>query len=160
MSEQPNNIQQSRLLIIDDEPANLELLEDLFAEEGFENVLSSIDARRASSLIQGFRPDIILLDLRMPDIDGFSVLSLIDDLRDQEWIPVIVLTADMTKEARYRALSMGASDFLTKPFDRMEVVLRVWNLLETRHLYRRLRAIGDSPDISKIRPWTKHSPSD
>lgn len=113
MDEHSNDIRQSRLLIIDDEPANLELLEELFAEEGFEQVLSSVDARRISSLLQGFRPDIVLLDLRMPEVDGFSVLVLLDDLREQgEWIPVIVLTADITREARYKALSLGHLIFL------------------------------------------------
>jgi len=159
MPEHTDDIRQSRLLIIDDEPANLELLEELFAEEGFEQVLSSVDARRVSSLIQGFRPDIVLLDLRMPEVDGFSVLSLLDDLREQgQWIPVIVLTADITREARYQALSLGASDFLTKPFDRVEVVLRVWNLLEMRRFYQRLKAIGEAPALSEQRPWKKQTP--
>ncbi|AMQ90557.1 MULTISPECIES: response regulator [Marinobacter] len=154
MSAILNDIRQSKLLIIDDEPANLELLEELFAKEGFEQVLSSVDAVRVSSLIQGFRPDIILLDLRMPDIDGFEVLSLLDDLREQgHWIPVVVLTADITKEARYKALSLGASDFLTKPFDHMEVVLRVWNLLEMRRLYLQLKSLGESPNMSPHGPW-------
>lgn len=154
MPEVDYDIRQSRLLIIDDEPANLELLEELFAEEGFEQVLSSVDARRVSSLVQGFRPDIVLLDLRMPEVDGFSVLSLLDDLREQgQWIPVIVLTADITREARYQALALGASDFLTKPFDRMEVVLRVWNLLEMRRLYQRLKEVGDTTAMSDPRPW-------
>lgn len=156
MLENSYDIHQSRLLIIDDEPANLELLEELFAEEGFEQVLSSMDARRISSLLQGFRPDILLLDLRMPEVDGFSVLTLLDEMREQgQWIPVIVLTADITREARYRALSLGASDFLTKPFDRMEVVLRVWNLLEMRRFYLRLKAMGDTVGISNPRPWQK-----
>jgi len=161
MDEHSNDIRQSRLLIIDDEPANLELLEELFAEEGFEQVLSSVDARRISSLLQGFRPDIVLLDLRMPEVDGFSVLVLLDDLREQgEWIPVIVLTADITREARYKALSLGASDFLTKPFDRVEVVLRVCNLLETRRFYQRLKALGETPAFSDHRPWVKKNQRD
>jgi len=161
MDEHSNDIRQSRLLIIDDEPANLELLEELFAEEGFEQVLSSVDARRISSLLQGFRPDIVLLDLRMPEVDGFSVLVLLDDLREQgEWIPVIVLTADITREARYKALSLGASDFLTKPFDRVEVVLRVCNLLETRRFYQRLKALGETPALSDHRPWVKKNQRD
>jgi DNA-binding response OmpR family regulator len=161
MDEHSNDIRQSRLLIIDDEPANLELLEELFAEEGFEQVLSSVDARRISSLLQGFRPDIVLLDLRMPEVDGFSVLVLLDDLREQgEWIPVIVLTADITREARYKALSLGASDFLTKPFDRVEVVLRVCNLLETRRFYQRLKALGETPALSDHRPWVTKNQRD
>ncbi|KPQ27329.1 MAG: putative response regulator [Marinobacter excellens HL-55] len=154
MSEILDDIRHAKLLIIDDEEANLELLEELFAEEGFEQVISSFDALKVSSLIQGFRPDIILLDLRMPDVDGFEVLRLLDDLRTQgDWIPVVVLTADITKQARYEALSLGASDFLTKPFDRLEVVLRVWNLLETRRFYLRLKALGEVTDLSPHGPW-------
>lgn len=124
-------------------------------------MLSSVDARRISSLLQGFRPDIVLLDLRMPEVDGFSVLVLLDDLREQgEWIPVIVLTADITREARYKALSLGASDFLTKPFDRVEVVLRVCNLLETRRFYQRLKALGETPALSDHRPWVTKNQQD
>ena len=151
------NLRDARLLIVDDEPANLGLLEQIFTAEGFEQVLSTVDATRVPGLIQGYKPDIILLDLRMPEVDGFSLLTLIEEQRHAgNWIPVLVLTADVTREARYKALSLGASDFLTKPFDHVEVILRAWNLLETRMLYRTLAALGEVPDLGlERRPWRK-----
>lgn len=148
-------MRDARLLIVDDEPANLALLEQIFTEEGFEQVLSTVDATRVPGLIQGYRPDIVLLDLRMPEVDGYSLLTLIEEQRREgNWIPVLVLTADVTRDARYKALSLGASDFLTKPFDPVEVILRAWNLLETRLLYRALSELGEVPDLAgERRPW-------
>ncbi len=157
MNMQRPAMRDSRLLIVDDEPANLALLEQIFTDEGFEQVLSTVDPTRVPGLIQGYKPDIILLDLRMPEVDGYSLLTLIDEQRRAgNWIPVVVLTADVTREARYKALSLGASDFLIKPFDHVEVILRAWNLLETRMLYRTLSALGEVPDVSsEARPWRR-----
>jgi DNA-binding response OmpR family regulator len=148
---------EARVLIVDDEPANLALLEQIFAAEGFQEVLSTVDPTRVPGLLRSFRPDLVLLDLRMPQVDGYSLLTLIDDQRQAgDWVPVIVLTADVTREARYRALSLGASDFLTKPFDHVEVMLRAWNLLETRALYRALAALGASPSaLMAGNPWRR-----
>jgi len=150
-------IRDARLLMVDDEPVNLALLEQIFTDEGFEQVLSTVDATRVPGLIQGYKPDLIMLDLRMPGIDGYGLLTLIDEQRRAgNWIPVLVLTADVTRDARYKALSLGASDFLTKPFDNVEVLLRAWNLIETRMLYRALSALNQAPDIPiEPRPWSK-----
>ena len=152
-------MRDARLLIVDDEPANLALLEQIFMAEGFQEVLSTVDATRVPGLIQGYKPDIILLDLRMPGVDGYSLLTLIEEQRRAgNWIPTLVLTADVTRDARYKALSLGASDFLTKPFDHVEVVLRAWNLLETRMLYRALAALGEMPDMeAERRPWQQET---
>ena len=148
-------VRDARLLIVDDEPENLALLEEIFGNEGFQQVLSTVDATQVPALVQNYRPDLVLLDLRMPDVDGYSLLGLIEAQRQAgNWSPVLVLTADVTREARYRALSLGASDFLTKPFDQVEVVLRAWNLLETRLLHRALTRLGEAPTLSReSRPW-------
>ena len=127
---------QSRILVIDDEPANVELLEQLLYREGFNNVISTTESERALSIFHAFKPDLILLDLRMPKVDGFSLLTSLGEHRTaQVFLPVIVLTADVTRETKHKALAMGATDFLTKPFDTVEVMLRIWNLLETNLLY-------------------------
>lgn len=131
------DLQQSRILIIDDEAANLELLEAILAEDGFENVLLLQDARKALGYFEEHRPDLVLLDLHMPYADGYTVMEqLRAAVADGEYLPVLVLTADVTSEAKQRALSSGASDFLTKPLDATEVQLRIRNLLETRFLHQ------------------------
>lgn len=142
---------QSRILVIDDEPANVELLEQLLHREGFNNVISTTESERALSIFHAFKPDLILLDLRMPKVDGFSLLTSLGEHRTaQVFLPVIVLTADVTREAKHKALAMGATDFLTKPFDTVEVMLRIWNLLETNLLYKKIVQL--KPDAPAVLP--------
>jgi CheY-like chemotaxis protein len=142
----------SRVLIIDDQPANLRLLEDLLTREGLTHVVGTTDAQKALDLYAAFDPDLIVLDLMMPDLDGYAVLEHLKRRGDPyDFRPVLVVTADATGEAKRRALSLGAKDFLTKPFDTIEAMLRVWNLLETRALYKRLQAL--SPSEPPIAPW-------
>ncbi len=132
----------SRILIVDDQPANLRLLEDLLAREGFTQVVSTTEPEQVLDLHTAFDPDLVLLDLMMPGLSGYAVLEQLERQRPpDEFRPVLVLTADATSQARRRALSLGAKDFLTKPFDTIEAMLRVWNLLETRLLYKRLRRL-------------------
>lgn len=145
-----NDLLASRLLLVDDEPANLRLLEDLLAREGFLQVVSTTEPDQVLQLVQAYDPDLILLDLMMPVLDGYAVLEQLQ--RQQvadEFRPVLVLTADATRGACHRALALGARDFLTKPFDPVEALLRIWNLLETRQLHKRLRALGQpASDLS------------
>lgn len=130
----------SRVLIVDDEPANVRLLERILQRDGFRNVESTNDPRRFLALYAARKPDILLLDLHMPGMDGFAVMEQLGGrIAENDFVPILVLTADITPEARRRALSMGAKDFLTKPVDPTEVVLRIKNLLETRHYYRQLQ---------------------
>ncbi|MDQ1835513.1 response regulator [Massilia scottii] len=114
----------------------------MLAGEGFRNVVSTTDPRRTLDLVSAFDPDLVLLDLMMPDLDGYAVLEqLARRTPPNEFRPVMVISADVTQEARRRALSLGAKDFLTKPFDLIETVLRICNLLETSLLYKRLQAL-------------------
>ncbi len=147
-----NDILASRILIVDDQPGNLRLLEDLLAREGFGNVLSTTDSAQVIDLYTAFDPDLVLLDLLMPELDGFAVLERLARCRGtDDFRPVLVLTADATRDAKRRALSLGAKDFLTKPFDTVEAMLRIWNLLETRQLYKRLRQVV--PDAAPPAHW-------
>jgi len=128
-----------RLLIVDDNAANVALLEQLLQDAGYTNVRSTRDARDAPKLCADWQPDLVLLDLHMPHLSGFQVLAAIaDQPREPVNLPVLVLTADATPDARHRALLQGARDFATKPLDHTEVLLRVRNLLHTRHLHQRL----------------------
>jgi len=139
----------SRILLVDDQPANLRLLEELLSREGFTNVVSTTEPEQALSIYAAFDPDLIVLDLMMPTLSGYAVLERIERQRlPDEYRPVLVLTADATHQAKHRALALGAKDFVTKPFDTVEAMLRVWNLLETRHLYKRLkRLIPDAVNL-------------
>jgi DNA-binding response OmpR family regulator len=124
----------SRILIVDDEPANVLLLETILSDIGTE-IRSLTDSRQVEQKFEEYEPDIVLLDLHMPEPDGLEILRRLSGLRSQMFVPVVVLTADSTKIARQSALVLGADDFLTKPFDQFEVRLRVRNLLRTRALY-------------------------
>jgi EAL domain-containing protein (putative c-di-GMP-specific phosphodiesterase class I) len=124
------------VLIVDDQPANVGLLERLIRSAGVTNVHAVTDPRQAVARCLEVGADLVLLDLHMPHMDGYAVMSeLRAALPDDGFVPVLVLTADSTTATRDRALRAGAKDFLTKPFDRTEVILRVCNLLETRALY-------------------------
>lgn len=133
-------LRAARVLIVDDQEANVRLLERILQQAGFNNVKSTTDARLTVPLYTGFRPDLLLLDLHMPNIDGFDVMEeLRGRIAEGTYFPILVLTADITPEVKQRALAGGAKDFLTKPVDAIEVILRIRNLLETRLLHLELR---------------------
>jgi putative two-component system response regulator len=130
---------RAKVLIVDDQETNIRLLERLLADRGFKNVRSTTDPRQVVPMCEELEPDVILLDLHMGGMDGFEVLRAIRPATNGSFVPVLVLTADITQEAKKRALAMGAKDFVTKPFDLLEVGLRIENLVETRFLHQRLR---------------------
>lgn len=127
-------------LVIDDSPANVLLLERLLTRSGVERVEGVTDPRQATEALRRVDPDIVLLDLHMPHIDGMALLEAFRTVIPHDsFLPLIVLTADTTPEAKNQALAAGANDFLTKPFEHDEVLLRVNNLLRTRRLHNELR---------------------
>jgi len=133
-------IENSNILIADDEPANVLLLERLLQKSGLSQIRSVTDSRDILRQFDAFEPDILLLDVQMPYLDGFDILNLLADQLDPEtYFPVLVLTADSSAATKRQALASGAKDFLTKPFDAVEVVLRVKNLLQMRALHTQLR---------------------
>lgn len=131
---------ESKILIIDDQPANLEVLEGFLEMEGYLHYTSTRNPVEGIALVDTLLPDLILLDLHMPQMSGIEVL---DQLRErygtERFLPVIILTADITPEAKERALEAGAKDFLTKPFDLTEVGLRIRNLLLTSWLMKEMK---------------------
>lgn len=127
------------ILLIDDQDANLRLLERMLRREGYEQFVTTTDSREAEALFVAQAPDLVVLDLHMPHLDGFALLEVLrPHIPPGSFVPIVVLTADISTEARRRALSMGAKDFLGKPLDTIEVGLRIKNLLETRFLYLQL----------------------
>jgi putative two-component system response regulator len=130
----------ARILVVDDEDSNVALLKAILKRGQYENVLGTMDPREVMDLLDSFEPDLILLDLHMPHLDGFEVLTQLHErVPADEYLPILVLTADVTTNAKERALAMGAKDFLTKPFDTTEVLLRIRNLLHARFLHVELR---------------------
>ncbi|HEY0073223.1 MAG TPA: HD domain-containing phosphohydrolase [Abditibacteriaceae bacterium] len=129
-------LQLAKILIVDDEEANVRLLERTLQRWGYTNLITTNDSREALPLFEQHRPDLILLDLMMPHIDGFTVMESINSLLPEGvFLPILVLTADANPQVKRRALSAGAKDFLTKPFDQTELLLRIMNMLETRFLH-------------------------
>src|SRR6266542_6100521 len=131
---------KANVLIVDDEETNVLLLQRMLQRAGYESIATTTDPTRVRTIHHEFQPDIIILDLMMPHMDGFEVMEeLSRHIPEGTYLPILVLTADSTPEARQRALSMGAHDFLTKPFDQDEALLRIRNLLETRRLHLKLQ---------------------
>lgn len=132
-------LEGAKILIVDDEPANVVLLEKLLGSEGYFRITATTDPRRAVEIYRQEPQDLVLLDLRMPHIDGFEVMRILSEIEQDGYPPILVLTAQSDLKTRIRALSAGARDFLTKPFDRQETLCRIRNALELRLLHNQLR---------------------
>lgn len=132
-------LSDASILIVDDEAVNIRLLERILERAGYSAIYSTTDPRQVTRLYREIRPDLILLDLHMPHLSGIALLDLLREHDpDLQYVPVLVLTADTTRGPKEHALANGAKDFLTKPLDATEVLLRIRNLLESRFLYLRL----------------------
>ncbi len=130
----------ARLLIVDDNVANVSLLQNILNRLGFRQIETLTDSREAIGRVEQFRPDLIILDLNMPHLDGFGVMQQLGKLISREnFLPVLVITADVTGETKRKALSAGANDLLTKPFNSSEVFMRIRNLLQIRFLHLQLQ---------------------
>lgn len=134
------NLKDSHILVVDDEQSNIDVLLGLLEMKGYVNVYQATDPRLIPAIFQEIKPDIILLDLMMPHLNGFQVMEQLKLLiPENTYLPILVLTADVTTDSKLRALAGGAKDFLTKPFDLTEVDLRIVNLLQTRYLHSQLQ---------------------
>jgi signal transduction histidine kinase len=130
---EPDALHACRILIIDDEKPNVLLLERILTRAGFANFISTTDSREAAALFADFQPDLVLTDWLMPGVDGCAVIERLRALTAaDDYLPIVVLTADITSQTKKCALTAGATDFLTKPFDQIEVLLRIQNLLKAR----------------------------
>lgn len=155
----------SKILIVDDEAADIRVLEWALRQAGFPNYRSVTDSTQARQVFLQFQPDLVLLDLYMPQLDGFGVLQqLRESVTTGEFLPVLMFTGQNTPEMRSRAIAAGADDFLGKPIDYTEVMLRIRNLLQIRFLHRRAREMQIRLGLSrwpekpaaKPRPAEKH----
>lgn len=134
-------VKSATILVIDDQPANVKLLQKSLELDGYFNVTTTTDPAQGLEFFRQDRHDLVLLDLNMPEINGFQVMETMHEIidEDDDFLPVIVLTAQTDRESRLRALEAGARDFLTKPFDRTELVTRIRNMLEVRLLHNQVK---------------------
>jgi PAS domain S-box-containing protein len=138
MSVSLPDIRQASILIVDDQAANISLLEQLLHDEGYTHVSSTQNPQDVCALHRQNAYDLILLDLQMPVMDGFQVMEGLKTNADDPYLPVLVLTAQPGH--KLRALQAGAKDFISKPFDLVEVKTRIRNMLEVRLLYKKLES--------------------
>lgn len=138
-------ILSASILIVDDQEANVQLLEQLLAEAGYTCVASTQDSREVCALHRRNHYDLILLDLQMPDVDGFQVIESLKASLADAWLPVMVVTAQPGH--KLRALEAGARDFISKPFDLVEVRTRIRNMLEARLLYKKLAQYNQNLEL-------------
>lgn len=129
----------AHIVVIDDELTNVRLLTTMLQRSGFASITGLTHAGQLPALLLSSPPDLVITDLHMPDCDGFAVLQMLAPLINHERLPVLMITGDGTRDSRQQALMQGAKDFVTKPFDLVEVLLRVRNLLESRILFQDLR---------------------
>jgi PAS domain S-box-containing protein len=139
---QATEILNASILIVDDQEANVMLLEQVLRNAGYMRITSTMDPQAVRALHQQHRYDLILLDLQMPEMDGFEVMEGLRDLEAGSYLPVLVITAQPGH--KLRALQAGAKDFVSKPFDLVEVKTRIHNMLEVRLLYQKLAEYNKS----------------
>ncbi len=151
-----DDLRRCRILVVDDEQPNVRVLEALLARAGYQHVEATTDPRDVPKIFESFGPDLLLLDLRMPGMDGFEILRYLQEVvPPDEYFPILVLTGDLGADSKERALSMGARDFVTKPFDLTEALLRIKNLLEARVLHLQLQRHNQTLE-EKVQERTRH----
>jgi PAS domain S-box-containing protein len=131
------SILSARILIVDDQGANIALLEEILRQSGYTNFTSTMNPLEVCAMHRKEQFDLILLDLQMPGMDGFQLIEALKTNVSDPWLPVLVITAQPGH--KLRALQAGARDFISKPFELVEVKTRIRNMVEVRLLYRRLR---------------------
>ncbi len=139
-------ILNASILIVDDQEANVMLLEQVLRNAGYTRITSTMEPQAVRALHQQHRYDLILLDLQMPEMDGFEVMEGLRDIEAGSYLPVLVITAQPGH--KLRALQAGAKDFVAKPFDLVEVKTRIHNMLEVRLLYQKLADYNKSLELA------------
>lgn len=131
-------LHDAKILLVDDEPANIVLLEEVLDAAGFTAVRGTTDAQQVVGIYESWQPDLVVLDIHMQPLDGFQIMTELKAI-EQDYLPILVLTGDTSRDVRQRALETGARDFLNKPFSTVEALARIRNMLEVRLLHRELR---------------------
>ncbi|MCA9409458.1 MAG: response regulator, partial [Candidatus Omnitrophica bacterium] len=134
-----SDILDARILIVDDQELDIRLIEEYLRKAGFRNITKTIDSSQVLELFQKIKPDLLIVDIYMPKVDGFKIIQEIRAQNPSDYLPILVLSNEETQEIRFRALEEGAKDYLVKPYNRIEAIKRINNLLETRLLHNQMR---------------------
>ncbi len=132
-------ILNSKILIIDDQKLDSIVLEKILKSANYKNIRCITDSRQAKVVYSEYQPDLLLLDLRMPNIDGFEIMNQLKEVDADGYLPILVISSETSHEVRLRALQSGAKDFLNKPYESVEVLARSRNLIEVRMLHNQAR---------------------
>ena len=143
MLDIPEHIRKARILVVDDNHTNVVLLQKLLQAVGYEHVEGVTDPRLVKDMYSAAPHDLVLLDIRMPHLDGYQVMAQLKEIADGDFPPVMVLTAQTDQETKLKALDAGAQDFLHKPFDRVEALTRIRNMIEVHLLHKQVRGQND-----------------
>lgn len=133
-----SEVLNARILIVDDQQTNVDLLEQILTEAGYTSVLGITNPLEVIDLYQAYSPELVLLDINMPEMDGFQVMEGLAKIEQESYTPILVLTAMQDEETRLRSLQSGAQDFLTKPFNNLEVITRIKNMVKIRILHKKV----------------------
>lgn len=129
----------AKILVVDDNSSNVLLLRRMLEINQFKNILTTTDSREVVQIYLNHNPDLILLDLKMPHLDGFQVLEQLNQIKEDEYLPVIMITAQNDQDSKMRALALGAREFIGKPFDQAEIIMRIKNILEIKMLHNNVK---------------------
>ncbi len=132
-------ISTAKILIIDDQKLHSLYLEKILKQDGYKNIKFSLDPLRAIAITQEFQPDIIILDLIMPQLDGFQIMQKLDEFRKENYLPILVLSEDKSSDIKVRALQSGATDFLYQPYESIEMLFRIRNMITMRILHGQVK---------------------
>jgi len=149
-----DNILNAKILIIDDDEISVRILKETFSKAGYKNITSINDPRLALKLYKELDPDLLILDLNMPYLSGFDVMKQLTSINIDGYLPIVVLSNEESQDIRSSALEAGARDFLNKPYDRVEVLIRFRNLIEVRLLHNEIRDQNKSLE-NKVRQRTQ-----
>lgn len=147
-------LKQAKILAVDDNPINLQVITTLLKKNGYSRVTQTSNPYEVNDLFNEVGFDLLLLDIHMPGMDGFQVMEQLNKNNPGRYLPILILTADISRDVRYKALCNGAKDFITKPFDKAEVEYRVRNILQVSLLQKMLQEQNDILEI-KVRQRTK-----
>ncbi len=128
----------ARILIVDDQKLHSLFLKEILQKEGYKNVLCLMDPLKVVATSKEFQPDLIILDLLMPQLDGFQVMEQLHGFRLEHYLPILAISADKSSNIRLRALQSGATDFLNKPFENIEIIVKIRNMIELRILHNQI----------------------
>lgn len=131
-----DDVHTGRILVVDDNPVNIAIIEKILNHDGYRRIDATTDPTEVAGLYQDNDYDLVLLDVHMPEMNGFDVMAQLTRENPNDYLPILILTADHSEETRNLCLASGAKDFIGKPFDRVEVLLRVRNILEVRILHK------------------------